>query len=763
MGFDPELLKQLIDTFKIELEEQLQVMTDGLLQLEKKSIDDVSKTKHIEIIFRAAHNIKGASQSLNIQDVAKIAHQVESIFSSIQKKMRALSPAMVDLCLEAVDKMRISMQFFLQEQPIPFNLADLLKRLETGTTGKKKAPKAPVVPTRIVAAKTITPIAHTAIEVKKKEPEKPVSEPPISLSEPKVHETIRVSIENLDRVAALMEEMQINKIAFDDQRDEVNQLAAIIKQLSQLCLQGQVAPKDLYSLETASNLQKIYSSSNDKLMELSNSIYKLNKNMRLRTNEFSSLSHSLQEEVRMLRLIPAANLLQSLPRAVRELSQEMNKKVELIIIGDDVKIDKMVLEGLKDPVIHLLRNAIDHGIEDSSHRLACGKSEMGHIWLEVVEEGNQILIRIKDDGAGINIEKISDVCIKKKLISSSELKKMNDVDILELIFLQGFSTREIITNVSGRGVGLSVVKENIANLKGNVTIATEANIGTTFDLRVPLTLTSERGLIVKSGGQLFVIPTASVEKVLSLQADAIIDVGATQAVLIDNHPVLLKTLAGILNLEKTESLLSEKMSLVVIRNGWHVIALLVETIVGEREIVVKPMQAPINKIKGLAGGTLSGSGQVMIVLNPADIITMTLQSVKMTRVVVQNDTSKTETPPHILVVDDSITTRTLEKSILEKQGFQVTIAVDGKEAWEHLQKEKFALLITDVMMPNVDGFTLTDRVKKTEKLQGMPVIIVTSLGSDAEKKRGIEVGADAYIVKNEFESGILLDIVKQLV
>jgi len=738
MGFDPELLKQLIDTFKLELEELLQVMTDGLLQLEKTPLEETEQIKYIEIIFRATHNIKGAARSLNIQDVANIAHHIESLFSSFQKKIIIISPAMVDLCFEAVDKMRLAMQFFLENKPITFNLADLLRRLEKGEPGSKEPVK--------VEQTLDVPLEQLAPKI-----------------QPQAPETIRVSIESLESIAALMEEMQVNKIAFDDDKDDLSQLSANMKHCMQVYLQAQAVQKNSFETQSAIDLDKIYNNSNDDLMQINRSIDQLNKRMRLHLNDFSGLSHSLQDDVRMLRLIPAANLLQSLPRVVRDLANEMNKKIELIITGDDVKIDKMVLEGLKDPIIHLLRNAIDHGIEAPSHRKACGKSEIGHIWLDVVEEGNQILIRMKDDGAGISIDKITEISVKKHLVSTAELKSMNALDILELIFQPGFSTREIITNVSGRGVGLNVVKENIENLKGHVNVATELGKYTIFDLRVPLTLTSERGLIVSSGGQLFVIPTVSVGKVLSLQANAIVEVGATQAVLIDKHPILLRTLSDILNLEKREPLLADNLFLVVIKKGWHAIALLVESIVGEREIVVKPLQAPIDKVLGIAGGTLSGSGHVMIVLNPSDLIAMSLQSGKMTRLIVQDGNTEVEAKPHILVVDDSITTRTLEKSILEKKGYQVTTAVDGKEAWDTLQKEKFALLITDVVMPNVDGFTLTERVKKTEKLQGMPVIIVTSLGSEAEKKRGIEVGADAYIVKNEFESGILLEIVNQLV
>lgn len=710
MEFNPDLLIQLIDTFKVELEEQLQLITDGLLQLEKNT-SEATDTECIEMIFRAGHNIKGAARSLSIHDVADIAHHIESLFAALQKKILVISPIVTDLCFEAVDKMRVAMQCFLENQPINFDLSDLLMRLDNAASEKKiptqkKSKKKPQKTKKLEALASVSSPSASVDDTH------PLPQPPapssVSLKKTK-QETIRVSIGDLDRIAALMEEIQVNKIAIDEYNEQ------------------------------------------------------LNKEMRLHVNELGLLLHSLQEEIHLLRLVPITQLLQHLPRSARELANEMNKKVELTIRDGNVKMDKMVMEKLKDPIIHLLRNAIDHGIEKPSVRKALGKPEKGHITLDVSEEGNQILLRIKDDGAGINLNKIIEVAEKKNLFSSAELKAMNETERLELIFRPGFSTQEMITSISGRGVGLDVVKENIALLKGQVTITTTSGEGTSFDLRVPLTLASERGLIVRCGGQLFVIPTITIEKILLVDTTEMFDVGASQAILLNQHPIPLRALADILSLEKIEPLLHSQLHLVVIRKGTQSLALMVEAIIGEREIVVKPLPTPLNKITGIAGGTLSGTGEVMIVLNPSDIITMALRNSQISRVVLNDEEIKAPSKLHVLVVDDSITTRTLEKSILENKGYQVTIAVDGQEAWNILQKQSFNLLITDVIMPSVDGFTLTERVKKSEKLQNMPVIIVTSQDSDHEKKRGIEVGADAYIVKSEFESGVLLEIVEQLV
>ncbi len=729
MGLDPELLKQLIHTFKAELEEQGQFITTGLLQLEKGIQDNEEREKTITSIFRAAHNIKGSSRSLGINSVGEISHHIESLFSSIQKKTIEINPSLIDLCLEAVDKMQSAMNSFVDQAPLDFDFNELIDKLNKGQLGKKLEPSSS-------ENKQDSP-TEQARELKNQ------------------HNSIRVSINNMDHISALMEEMQVNKIAIDYHYSELEKLTTKIKQFQKIWDQILSFPKN-------SNEQALYHTGEDYFIEISNDANHLYKNMRSRINELSRLSNSLQNEIRLLRLVPIANLLCTMPRYVRDLSHTLNKKVELIIQGDEVKIDKMVLEKLKDPLIHILRNCIDHGIETEELRRSKGKPEIGKLLLRVKEENNRIHITISDDGAGIDIKKIAEIAVSKNMISPSELKIMSDKQILDLIFKPGFSSKEIITHISGRGIGLDIVKTNITNLNGQVTIETQQGKGTTFDLDVPLTLSSEYGLLVTDANQLFVISINAIERVLILSANEIFNVEGHQAIMLNDHPIPLYSLANILHLEKATPL-SDRLSIVIIKKGWHLIAVVVDEIIGEREIVIKPLQDPLTHIACVAGGTLLGGNQVIPVLNAHELINITLHTTITHRMAAQEKISKPEQRPHILVVDDSITTRSLEKNILESKHYQVTVAVNGKEAWDLLQKQSFSLMITDVNMPIMDGFTLTEQVKTSEKLHDLPVIIVTSLGSDAEKKRGIEVGADAYVVKSEFESGTLLEIVEQLV
>ncbi len=730
MAIDPEVLKKLLQTFKEELDEQLQSITNGLLKLEKGDISSEETDKIIESIFRSAHNIKGAARGVGVKNVGDLAHHIETLFSSIQKKTSTYSPAIIDLCLEAIDSMRSAMNAFTNDQPLSFDLKNILSRL----SGEPD---------------TLTSEKSKEINTKSKNRE--------TNSE---YETIRVSIDSLDRISAVIEEIQVNKIFIEDHYADLAKLSNKIKRMMPVWKQLSLSAKNK---EIPENLQKIYTSNIDNMLEISGSMQQIQKNIRKGVNDLATLSDSLEEELSMVRLVPASTLLNTLPRVVRDVSRELNKKIELTITGDSVKMDKMVLEGLKNPLIHLIRNAIDHGIEKSDKRLSLGKPEVGQININVQEEGDKILISVSDDGAGIDVKKIAEIAKDKKILMHSQLDTLNTSDILDVIFSPGFSTKEIITDVSGRGIGLDVVKSNITHLKGQVNVTTILEKGTTFNLRVPFTLASERGLIVMCEKQVFVLPTNIIERILLLKTNSIIDVEADQAILLDQHPIPFRSLAAVLGFQHQPVDSQIQHPVVLLRKNNNAVALLVNEIIGEREIVVKPLQSPLINIPCISGGTLAGNGQVIMVLNTNDLMKTALSLGKTSRVVAKDTSTKSVKRVHILVVDDSITTRTLEKNILESKEYQVTVAVNGKEAWDLLQTQKFSLLITDVSMPLMDGFTLTENVKKDDKLHDLPVIIVTSLESEEEKKRGIEVGADAYIIKSQFESGTLLDIVEQLI
>ena len=489
-------------------------------------------------------------------------------------------------------------------------------------------------------------------------------------------------------------------------------------------------------------------------------------NMRYLKNGLKDIErtiYDLQYETKLLRLIPAALLLDQVPRMIRDLSQELNKIVDVEIHGQDIEVDRKVLNKLSDPLIHILRNAIDHGIETAEERLKINKLPTGKISINVMHRGEKILFQITDDGRGIDKDNIIKTAIARKLIKAEEVDNLSEKEIIELIFRPGFSTKSMITTVSGRGVGLDVVHNNVNSINGTVSLESKPLFGTTVTLTVPLTIATNRGLIVRSNSQLFFIPTLSIDRLISVGQQDLEEVEGNIAVNVENVTVPLRDLQEILyhTSAKTEKKL-DQLLVVILDLQWRKLGLIVDEILGESSLVIKSLSDPLHHTPCVTGGALYQEGSIALVLNPIELFQLAGTTVKLNKNV-YGKKAEDEIKQHILVVDDSITTRILEKNILENHGYQVTTASDGIEALNALKKQRFDLIVTDVLMPHMDGFELTKKIKSTVEYNHLPIIIVTTLDSDSEKQQGMEAGANAYIVKHEFESHVLIDIVQQLI
>ncbi len=768
MDIDPQLLRQLLDTFKVELDDQLQTITDGLLRLEKGPAD-ADRQELLNGIFRAAHNIKGASRGVGVSKVAEIAHHLEDLFSAFKQANNTPAPTVIDLCLETLDQIRAAMAAHSDGRSLDVDLTALYARLHQAMAGD--VPNVTDAPQPLPAQQKAPPASSAAADAADgKDMPAAVDDAPVAemSDEPargksEGQEAIRVTTDKLDRVAALAEELQVAKISVEDQYAAMGRLHTEIEQLTRLWQRGVQLLRHNGAAAMPNDVRQWLTGGADALHRVQASSGQLHKTMRSSNSRIGFISSGLQGDVRMLRLVPAATLLRPLTRSVRDIARDLGKQVDLAISGDDIELDRAVLEGLRDPLMHLLRNAIDHGLETPDERAALGKPETGTIEIEVYSAGGQICLEIKDDGKGIDAEKIVAVAIKKRLVKAEDVEAMDERTRLNLIFRPGFSSKDIITDVSGRGVGLDVVAANLRELKGIVDLSTEVGTGTTFTLTVPLTLSTERGLMVRAGGQSFVIPSIAVERIVETERKDILDVTASQAILLDGRPLPLRDLAMTLELEQPVSLEADRLPVVIVSKGWQAVALLVDEVEGEREIVIKRLQPPLAAVRNVNGATLTGGGDIVMVLNAGDLV----ESALSRGALVQRDSIATSVEPieaqRILVVDDSITTRTLERNILEARGYAVEVATDGKEAWKILEQRRFDLVVTDIEMPEMNGFELTERIKTSDRLTGLPVVIVSSLSKEAEKKRGIEVGADAYIVKGQFETAVLLDVVQQLI
>jgi len=432
--------------------------------------------------------------------------------------------------------------------------------------------------------------------------------------------------------------------------------------------------------------------------------------------------------------------------------------------GGQAQLDKKIIEELKDPLMHLLRNALDHGVEKPDERLRAGKRPAGLLRLSAAQKSSSVVIEIEDDGAGIDLERVRSLALRRGFVTEAELPEMTDQQILGLIFRPGFSTKGMITDLSGRGVGLDVVLTNIERLKGTITVNSEPGRGSVFSIRLPITLATAQALLVRVSGETFAIPLAAVELIAEVGLDQVTAIEAREAILIEGQPTALVRLNEILQLPGESSHLEAggKAPIVLLGSTEERVAFLVDELLGEHEVVVKGLGAPLRRVRNVSGATIAGDGAVVLILNVFDLI----KASQKVRGLWLADKRRVEAgrrgAARVLVVDDSVTTRLLEKGILESNGFDVTLAVDGLDALEKLADGGFELVVSDVEMPRMNGFELTRQLRRDDAHRDLPVILVTSLSSDEDRKAGVEAGADAYIVKGAFDQGNLIATIRQL-
>ncbi len=772
MKLDPEIMRQLMLMFKVELGEQSQLITEGLLALEK-GVSGEQREECLDGIFRAAHNIKGAARGIDARDIASIAHSLETLFSKFRREEMAVSSESIDRCLLGLDRMKLIMAALESNQPPDSDIQDLLDLLN----GQPAAQLEPKPKSALAHAVEEEISGNPEISVESiKQPEQAISMPAAASNPPSTAtaefpsahentETIRVSLHKLDQFSALVEDLLISKIEMEEHLDATKYLFDESQSFYREWLQYLETLRKANAVAHVVQEHDPLETMTAVLNRFRTNTQQLYKQMRDGNNRAGLTFLRLQDQVRALYLVPAATQLQPLARLVRDVAQELEKKVNFEIIGGDIEMDRPILEGIKDPLIHLLRNAIDHGIESPQERRARDKPEIGRLTVAVSRENDRILMTVNDDGAGIDADNVARYAIRKKILTQNEIAVLSRAEIMQLIFRPGFSSKEIITDISGRGVGLDVVLTSIRHLKGRITVDTVEGNGTTFVLSLPLTLSADRGLLVRVSGSVFAIPIAAIERVMEIRQDDLVEIGGSQAILIENKAIPIRDLAAVLEIGQFRFGVSERLPLVVVSKGWQRVALLVEEIISEREIVIKRLKPPLKSVRNVMGATFIGSSDVIVVLNPDHLVTSALRLGSAAQLSVQEQTAveREMHASHILVVDDSITIRTFEKTLLEACGYQVTVAVNGQTAWNLLQKQNFDLIITDIEMPLMNGFELSERIKRSEKFRNIPIVIVSSLSSEAEKRRGIEVGANAYIVKNQFESKVLLDVIQQLI
>ena len=474
------------------------------------------------------------------------------------------------------------------------------------------------------------------------------------------------------------------------------------------------------------------------------------------------------EAMKNILMLPVSSIIEGFPKFIRDLARSQGKEAELIVHGKEIEVDKRILEELKDPLIHLIRNCIDHGIKKHAGEKQLSEQSHGKVTLSFnATESRHLEIIISDKGVGVDIDKVRKAAIKAGVVDKDSLENLNSQETLMLIFQSGVTTSQMITDISGRGLGLAIVREKVEKLGGSVSVESQPDSGTTFHLLLPLTLATFRGIIVRLGELLYALPTIHVERAVRVNREEIKTVENKETIVIDGKLLTVVNLRNALGISNENNSASNKkdnsgefIQLLVLVHAEKRIAFIVDEILEECQILVKELGKQLNRVRNISGATVIGSGKVVPVINVSDLM-KSAGKVSAAKVI----TSERKTPEKIyklLVAEDSITSRTLIKNILESAGYSVETSVDGVDAFTKALVGKFDLIVSDVDMPRMNGFELTAKIRKDKKLDELPVVLVTALESREDREHGIDVGANAYIVKSSFDQSNLLDVIKKL-
>lgn len=778
---DLEFEKKLRATFRVEADEHIRAMSSGLVELEK-SLTDEERATLVETIFREAHSLKGAARAVNASEIESICQSLESVFSVLKHKSLAFSAALFDVlhgCVDTIGSIVLSGEGdgTAAETLETTELIQTLEKILKGTlpaASKAGSMKAGPKETR----KTPAPSSRATVEPREKTDAAMSSGTADSIPAG----IVRVSTRKLNALLFQLEELRAPKMALGQHLAELRELggklatwteerAAVRSELralrdtldrpgkTQKVADGDETRQKAISqitrlsglLERNSGIADALSSKFDALLRLSEQDHRI----------LAAMMPSLLEDARKLSLVPFSSLLEGFPKLVRDLCRDHGKDAELVTAGSEIETDRRILEEMKDPLIHLLRNCIDHGIEIPPERERNGKVPKGTITVSITpKDGDKVEVVLSDDGSGIDVAKIRSAVAARGAGPEKQKALLSDEDILPFIFQSGVSTSPIVTNLSGRGLGLAIAREKVEKLGGTLTVETRKTVGTTFRIVLPLTLATFRGVLVRSGELLFIVPTTYVERVIRVNRGDIKTVENRETIRYGREALSLARFRNILELNDTVADPAELLHVLILRASGERIAFQVDEILSEQEVLAKPFGQQLSRVRNLAGATVLGTGKTVPIVNVHDLIKSAVKSEGAPAPAIR---SAQEARKCILIAEDSITARTLLKNIVESAGYEVKTAVDGLDAYSTLKAGKFDLVVSDVEMPRLTGFDLTAKIRADKKLSETPVVLVTALESREDRERGIDVGANAYIVKSSFDDGDLLQIIQRLI
>jgi len=751
-----ELRNRLLATFGVEAEEHVSALYDQLMKLERAtSPEEIAPI--IESAFREVHSLKGAARAVNIDSIERVCQGMESVFAAMKRNTLQVTPPLLDVLMRAtrlVQQLKTSNESPASAPAIA--IAPMLTALSDGLQGRLPATNpatADAPPPRPAPDPPKPATGPLAIAAPSREVERPTME------------TVRVATETLDAVRQQTEELVAEKAALTRLATELSDLHAIVsawrKQWSQASGELRGGPVS-WSEERLREFLDANGAFADRLHTGIGNIARMaNQSQR----SFSAKADGLADDSRKLLMLPCSWLMDGLRHIVRDLGRDLGKDIDFSVAGGDIEIDRRILVELKDPFVHILRNCLDHGIETPAERSRAGKATRGKITVSIVRTpGSRIAIRVADDGRGIDTSKVRAAATKVGAMSSDELSHQSAREAMNLIFRSDVSTSPMITDVSGRGLGLAIVRQKVEALGGTVSVDSQLGGGATLTLALPNSLATFRGVVVRLGAYFFVVPTANVERAVRVSPAEIRSVEHREIVHLSGDALPIVRLSAALGFAQraTPSDPLAKMPALLVVSGHLRLVIVVDEIWQEQVVLVKSLGPHLRRLPALTGATLLGNGKVAPVLDGPELLRAAVRSAEAGSVIASAPKTQEQTKRSILVAEDSITSRTLLRGILESSGYAVETVVDGVEALAKLRVGRFDLVVSDVDMPRMNGLVLTSKIRADKNLADLPVVLVTSLESREDRERGVEVGASAYIVKRNFEQSNLLEVIRRL-
>ncbi len=793
-NYQDDISPELLDVFRMEAEEHMQSVTSQLAGL----IQQPSDSEALQAVRRSVHTLKGASGAVGLSSIAHLTHRMEDLLERLSDERVTIDARSLDLLFDSSDTLEDMLSGGIEKDRLHQILRDLYRRYSVllgddategvfdglglfGEGGILDLEKLPTLTEKAVKD-------ETSVTVSGSELRKPTR-------------IVRVPLERLDELVKLVSELVISRSAFElrmrDLTREVEELGLSSERLRRISstietnyevgalggrinllggTSGRNAGVELGSVDIGDFDELQFDRYTEfhllsrELTETSSDIRTLGADLNYLIADFDGilnrhrrLSSQIQDELMRTRMVPLATLTSRLYRTVRVLSREQGKLIDFIIKGEEIELDTMVLDMIVDPLLHLLRNAVDHGIETPDVRVGNGKPERGRIDLRAYTEGNEVIIQVRDDGAGLDPEFIRSVALSKGFLSEEEEHRISDDEIFTLVFMPGFSTAVEVSEVSGRGVGLDVVRTNVENLKGTVSLVSTSGENTTYTIRLPMTLAVTRAILVRVNEETFAIPQNAVSQILRLEREQIEYIDGKPIFRLGDQHFSLLHLGEVLQLKQRFESDPERMPVLILKVGDKEVGVVVDQLLTGREIVIKTLGTHLRRVHGVTGATLLGDGSVILILNPADLIAETPRVEKRIPVPDQPAPEDVEEGLSIMIIDDSLSIRRVVSKLIRHAGWQPVEAKDGIEALEMLQLTSPLpdLILVDIEMPRMDGFELMSTLKADEAFKYIPLVVLTSRAGGKHRSKAFEIGAAAYVVK-PYQDEELLQIIRDL-